>query len=233
MKKTLWALIALALCGLWGCSDADSLGDEPPREVVVNGSPTWENGMRDLIQLKCGYCHAFPLTDISPDNIVTDLDLNVFDTRVENGQVIRGADAIGRWIFEGVLDQPVEPFLDIPLARQMPLDYGTPLTQQEKDTFRQWSNTGSPRNGDPQPQGNIEAGANLYSGVGFCDSCHLQGQGLLIAGQWVGPPIRPETATVEKIKSMWLYKITPDNPEPITTQQAADIRAYLLDQLGQ
>ena len=72
MKRLLWLLPAVAL--LYSCSDADSLGDEPPREVTIT-SATYNGGIGELLALKCGYCHAWPRPDTAPDNVVEDMDL--------------------------------------------------------------------------------------------------------------------------------------------------------------
>ena len=40
------ALLALMVgASLIGCADVDTLGDEEPTEVVIQGEPTWENGI--------------------------------------------------------------------------------------------------------------------------------------------------------------------------------------------
>ena len=218
-------LAALGLLVFYGCSDADTLGDEPPVEVVIQGLPTWENGMGELIALKCGYCHADPKPPIAPNNIVTDLDLNVYETTVKNGRVVRGADSLGRWIFEGILDHPVTIFLNTSSPRKMPLDYGTPVTDREKTFFEVWSNEGLPRNGNPDPNsGDPGAGSGLY--FGNCVVCHDIGNGVRVENDiFVGPPIRPQAVTVAKVKSMWLHKI---DSTPLSDEDAADIKAFLL-----
>jgi len=252
--RPILCLLLIATILLWGCSSADSLGDEPAREVTVSGSPTWDNGMRELISLKCAYCHTVPRPDIAPDEIIADLDLSVYDTRVENGEVIRGADAIGRWLADGILDHGLDIYQYLPpvttptvpsyllVARQMPLDYGTPVSDSEKGLFAAWSANGSPRNDSTQPDGNAELGAALYDD--YCSLCHEDsgpsqydggGANAFIDGaqdptRWIGPPIRSGSVTVEKIKSMWLHKALPylgETPVELSTEQAAHIRAYL------
>jgi len=234
MNKASLGLLALALWTL-GCSDADTLGDEPPPEIVIQGAPTWENGVAELIELKCAYCHAIPLPPLAPDDIVADLDLARYDTyTTADGQVIRGADAIGSWIVQGLLEQPVAAFADFntgaPLeAGQMPLDYGTQLTAAERTALEMWSEAGSPRNDAPEPQGDADAGRNLYFN---CDFCHgANGEGLRTQdGLFFGPPLRRASVTVAKLKSMWLDRAQAG--QPLTDQQAADLRAYILQLLG-
>ena len=36
---------------LMSCSEADTMGDEPPDEIVIEGTPTWENGIGELVEL--------------------------------------------------------------------------------------------------------------------------------------------------------------------------------------
>ncbi len=229
MRKRVAVFSVLCGLSLWQCSDADTLADEAPREVIIQGVATWENGVGELLKLKCGYCHAYPLPPIAPNNIVPNLDLNVYETRVEDGQVIRGADAIGRWIFEGILDGPVDIFADTAFPRQMPLDYGTQVTDREKAILEKWSDEGSPRDGStPPPPGDPNAGGPLYFGGG-CASCHDLGGGVRIGdGLYQGPPFRAAAVTPAKIKSMWLHKTSPD---PISDQEALDIQAYILQLL--
>ena len=121
-------LVATAMLLLLHCSDADTLGDEPPVEVVISGSLTYDNGVDELLRVKCGYCHAYPKPELAPDNIIEDLDLTVYASRLENDRAIRGADSIGTWIHEGILEGPVTNFDATSNPRQMPLNYGTPLT---------------------------------------------------------------------------------------------------------
>ena len=226
MSRTGGLLLALTILWQWQCSDADSLADEPPVEVVIQGEPTWENGIGELVRLKCGYCHAVPKPAIAPDVIVDDMDLNSYETAVVDGTVVRGGDSIGRWIYEGILDQPVLKFDDTSDPRQMPLDYGTQLTEREKLYLENWSNAGSPRDGSGQPPlGEPINGSRLYF-EGSCQECHSFGSGFEIEeGLFLGPEFRPEAVTVEKIRSMWLYHVA---PEPLAIQAASDIRAFIL-----
>ncbi|MCB1051904.1 MAG: hypothetical protein H6510_10090 [Acidobacteria bacterium] len=230
MRLTLLLLLGLAVA----CSKTDTLGDEPPREVAISGQPTYENGVGELLKLKCGYCHVVPASDLSPDNIVTDLDLNQYETRLAGTQVVRGADSIGRWIKEGILDHGVNAFYNSADARQMPLDYGTPLTQAEKDALVAWSAVGSPKNSAVDPTGDKNNGAGPY--FTYCVQCHDQGQGTFYGEQYYGAPIRRASITTAKVKSMWLYRVSQLDPapngyslQPLDDQTAADIKAFMLD----
>jgi len=241
MKTTALLLALLALA----CSDADTLGDEPPRELVITGNPTFENGISALLDLKCAYCHGVPRPDIAPADITSDLDLSRYETVIVDGRLVRGADAIGRWLEDGIMDHALDIYVDFTVfpeaileARQMPLDYGTQLTDREKGYLLSWSANGSPRNDLPEPAGGDPiAGRSSY--LINCGSCHgVDGQGRNAPTvdasdpiRWYGPPIRKTTATTAKIKSMYLHKTVPLNGvslEPISDGVALDIRAYLI-----
>ncbi len=219
------ALAALSVF-LFHCSDADTLGDEPPVEITIQGEITYENGINRLLEVKCGYCHAWPIPPVAPDNIVGDLDLNTYETRLVNGKVIRGADSIGIWIHEGILDEYVPIFNNTSAPRKMPLEFGPPVTQNEKQLLRDWDAAGSPRNSTPPLEGDPSAGSDLYRP---CASCHLAGDGFLIGERlWQGPPLRREAVTIPKVKSMWLHKVYESEQRELTDQEAANLRAYIL-----
>jgi len=222
----LFAVMAALL--LLRCSDADTLGDEPPVEVTISGAPTWDNGIGQLVQLKCATCHAVPLPAIAPDVIVTDMDLNYYPTRVVNGVAVRGGDSIGRWIAEGILDHPVEVFDSTSDPRRMPLEYATPVTANEKGYLMAWSENGSPLDGSAAPApGDAEAGRPFFNGV--CAICHgFQGEGIIEEGngKWRGPPIRRAAITLAKVKSMWLTKV---DANPLSDEDANNIRTHLLN----
>lgn len=228
--KYVW--LCLLGLGLMDCSEADTLADEPPVEVVIEGMPSWQNGVGALVQLKCGYCHAVPRPDIAPNNTPLDLDLNHYATRLVEGQVVRGGDSLGRWLFDGILDQAVTVYDDTSMPRQMPLNYGTPLTNREKTAMLLWSNLGAAHGDEgPPAAGDFEQGARLYFESG-CVDCHDNrgGGAALNEDLYLGPPIRRQAVTLAKIKSMWLHRIAPD---PLSDQDAAHIRTYLLDVLPQ
>lgn len=223
-------ILMFALLGLVACSDADSLGDEPPVSFTITGQPTWNNGIGSLTNAKCGYCHAVPRPEIAPINVPDDLDLNRYKTAVIDGQVVRGGDSIGRWIFDGILDHGVAIYSDTSKPRQMPLDYGTQVTDQEKTYFLAWSNAGSPENNETLPaEGDVGVGAGLYFTA--CVSCHDIGGGVpLPNGEFLGPAIRPNAVTVAKVQSMWLDKWS---TEPLSDADAAALALYLLSLVAQ
>lgn len=218
------------------CSNADTLGDEPPVEVTITGEPTYANGVGELLDLKCGYCHAIPLPPTAPNNIVQDLDLTTYATRIQGNQVIRGADAIGRFIKDGLFEHDVNLYTDSRVSpvdpidvRRMPLDYGTQLTTGEKNALKHWAEAGLPENSNvPNPSGDASAGAEDW---GYCNYCHgLDADGLEhSSGRWLGPKLDEEAVTIAKIRSMWLWSQAtfPELPQPISDQRAANLRSYI------
>lgn len=127
-----WMLV-LAVVGsgvLAGCLDAESRGGEQVDEVTISGTPTWDNGIGELMQLKCGTCHQVPGGPLSPANVPGDLDLNIHSS-AEAG--LRGAQDILRFIDAEILRNSTGG------TQQMPLEYATPLTSGEIDALESWS----------------------------------------------------------------------------------------------
>ncbi len=224
VKAAFW-IIPTALL-MFSCSDADSLGDQPAREVSIEGIPTFNNGIGELLNLKCGYCHAWPKPSSAPDNVVADLDLTTYDTQIRLGQVIRGADSIGRWIHEGILDHPVSDIADSAFPRQMPLDYGTPVSEREKAYLEEWAKEGSPLDQTPQPEdGDATLGFQIYND--HCVRCHSLGEGVLTEeGLRLGTALRKSASSTAKIKSMWLTRA--EQEEPLGEPEAAGVRAFIV-----
>lgn len=127
-------LLALSL-GISGCLDADTRGGEVPDEVVISGTPTWSNGIGELMALKCAVCHQVPAGRFSPAGVPSDLDLN-FQNSTASG--IRGAADILTFIDGGILRSSASG------VRQMPLEYATPLTGQEIQALEAWSRSDGP-----------------------------------------------------------------------------------------
>lgn len=124
------AAVVLSLLLLAGCLEADTLGQEPFDEIVIAGTPTWSNGVGELMQLKCAVCHSVPPGSVSPATTPADLDLNV---HLPYGSVRGAVDTL--------------PFLAADLlragggssgVRQMPLIYATPLTAAEITALEAW-----------------------------------------------------------------------------------------------
>ena len=126
----LWIALLWITVGLGGCLDADTLGGEQVDEVIISGTPIWSNGIGELMQLKCGTCHRVPAGALSPATIPADLDLNLH-TSPSSG--IRGAQNIVTFIKEGILRGSAGG------TRKMPLDYATPLTDQEISALQEWA----------------------------------------------------------------------------------------------
>ena len=117
------ALLALAIgASLIGCADVETLGDETPTEIVIQGEPTWENGIGHLMVLKCANCHL-PGSSYAPEGT----------PQYTNFSNSEDAKMAAPWILAGILDH------DVANVRQMPLDYSTPLTQNEKDALMIWA----------------------------------------------------------------------------------------------
>jgi len=133
----------IKICGLFvlgfslllmSCSEADTLGDEPPDEIVIEGTPTWENGIGELVELKCASCHQVPAASYTPHGTPTTMDLRYF----ASVGMIRGGDSLEIWINAGILEQKLGGI------RKMPLEYATPLTDREITYLKDWASSGSP-----------------------------------------------------------------------------------------
>ena len=126
-------MLAAAAVILASCSEADSLGDEAVTEVQVGSPPAWSNGVGELMRLKCGICHRVPAGEVSPDNIPQTFDLNY---HIVNPDGVPGAkDVLVLFSIntDKILRGPVGSI------RQMPLEYATPLTEQEKTALETWA----------------------------------------------------------------------------------------------
>jgi mono/diheme cytochrome c family protein len=107
---------------LGGCLQADTLGDKPPDEVQVGSPPAWDNGMGELMTLKCGVCHQRPLPKNAPDETGSDYDFTVQHASGEGGGA---ADALG-------------DIKEIVRGGEMPPDFATPLTDAERQAILDW-----------------------------------------------------------------------------------------------
>ena len=119
---------------LLACSEADTLGDEPPTEIVIEGTPTWRNGIGELVELKCASCHQVPASSYTPEGTPATLDLRHYGTAGS----VRGGDSLEVWINAGILEQKLGGI------RKMPLEYATPLTDREITYLKDWASSGSP-----------------------------------------------------------------------------------------
>ena len=134
MFKILGFLLICCSFLLLACSEADTLGDEPPTEIVIEGTPTWRNGIGELVELKCASCHQVPASSYTPEGTPATLDLRHYGTAGS----VRGGDSLEVWINAGILEQKLG---DI---RKMPLEYATPLTEREITHLKDWANNGAP-----------------------------------------------------------------------------------------
>ena len=134
MFKILGFLLICCSFLLLACSEADTLGDEPPTEIVIEGAPTWRNGIGELVELKCASCHQVPAASYTPHGTPTTMDLRYF----ESVGTIRGGDSLEVWINAGILEQKLGGI------RKMPLEYATPLTDREITYLKDWANNGAP-----------------------------------------------------------------------------------------
>ena len=133
----------IKICGLFvlgfslllmSCSEADTLGDEPPDEIVIEGTPTWENGIGELVEMKCASCHQVPASSYTPEGTPATLDLRQYVTAGS----VQGGDKLGIWITAGILEKQLGGI------RKMPLEYATPLTDREITYLKDWASSGSP-----------------------------------------------------------------------------------------
>ncbi len=131
-----WAIAALALAALavqlGGCLEAETLGGAPPDEVSVGDPPTWQNGIGQLMQLKCGVCHQVPRPAVSPENVPDGLDLT---QQYPPSSGVLGAVSIIPFLQAGLLRG------DLEFMRQMPLKQATPLTENEILALEAWDGT--------------------------------------------------------------------------------------------
>ena len=134
MFKNLRFLLICCSCLLLACSEADTLGDEPPTEIVIDGTPTWRNGIGELVELKWASCHQVPVASYTPHGTPTTMDLRYF----ESVGTIRGGDSLEVWINAGILEQKLGGI------RKMPLEYATRLTDREITYLKDWASSGSP-----------------------------------------------------------------------------------------
>ena len=133
MFKILGFLLICCSFLLLACSEADTLGDEPPTEIVIEGTPTWRNGIGELVELKCASCHQVPASSYTPADTPMYFDLRYYE---DQGISVSGAKTIlTNWI--KILRS------DFAGKRKMPLDYATPLTIQEIESLEKWVKQGA------------------------------------------------------------------------------------------
>ena len=137
-RKSLIALAALLL--LAACSAATTLGGAAPDRVVIIGTPTWTNGIGQLMISKCAVCHQVPRLPSSPQNVAADLDLRYEKT---SGGIRAGED-IAAQIKLGILSHTIAYDKLAPVTvtiPAMPLPFGTPLYPEEIAALQTWATT--------------------------------------------------------------------------------------------
>ena len=78
MKCSLSSIVAMthSLLAL-GCSRAETLADLKPAPVDISASsPTWQNGIAQLVKERCASCHAEKKTEFVPESTPL-LDFNI------------------------------------------------------------------------------------------------------------------------------------------------------------
>lgn len=193
------SLIALIAClPLGGCTGATTLGQEPAEHVVITGTPTWSNGIGQLVSLKCVGCHQVPRLAISPQNVPTDLDLRYEKT----AGAIRAMEDIAAQISLGLLQHDLVYGNGsygntglIVTVRKMPLEFSTPLYADEVTALESWASTvvaAGAANTSPVLSGatpmSVADGELLYKRN--CQNCH----GVYGAGGSVQRSLRGYTA---------------------------------------
>lgn len=203
IRGAAWAAL-LAGLALGGCMKASTLGQEAPTHVVITGTPTWSNGIGELVNLKCAICHQVPRLALSPQNVPVDLDLRYEKTF----GAIRAAEDVAAQISLGVLQhslvydngtytQPVN--ITIP---QMPLLFATPLYPDEIAALQTWASGVIAAESAVPPTSPILSGASPMTAADGellykrnCQSCHgVYGAGGLVQRSLQGS-VRGFTAT--------------------------------------
>jgi len=178
--------------------DASTLGQEPADHVIITGTPTWSNGIGQLVNLKCAICHQAPRLPSSPGNVPADMDLRFESTY----GAIRAAEDIAAPISLGVLrhalvyddggyTKPINITIDA-----MPLPFATPLYADEITALESWAGNvvaaqaayTSPTLTGANPMTAAD-GEVLYKR--YCQGCH----GVYGAGGPVQWPLQGYTAT--------------------------------------
>jgi cytochrome c5 len=177
-RAGVWLCAGAALLALAGCLGAKTLGDEPADHVVIGGTPTWSNGVANLMGRKCAVCHQVPRPENSPSNMPHDVDLR----RETAAGTVRGAEDLAAQLQLGVLRHPLvydpgglPPVHAYYAVRQMPLPFATPLYADEMAALENWAGSviaAEEAGTSPALSGASPAadGALLYTR--FCQSCH-------------------------------------------------------------
>jgi len=129
------SLFAVALVGaLLGCS-ADDLGDEKPISVAVNAeSPTWGNGIGELVNKKCANCHM-PVSargDFVPANVPTRTIINIGKESFFDSAGAVQDKGYAMLAYRRIFQDPVNP---------MPKQFATPFVGDEQLALKKYLET--------------------------------------------------------------------------------------------
>ena len=218
---------SLVFLMLAGCNNATTLGQEPADHVVISGTPTWSNGIGQLVTLKCAVCHQVPRLALSPQNVPVDLDLRYEKTF----GAIRGAEDVASQISLGVLQHSLVyddgTYTNVGLnvtIQQMPLNFATPLYADEITALQTWAGNVLAAEVSNPPTSPILSGANPMTAADGellykrnCQSCH----GIYGAGGQVNWPLRGYTASGGPAFAKAILSTAPkypmnDRPELVT-----------------
>lgn len=143
---------------------ADTRGNEAPDHIIISGTPSWTNGIAQLMDSKCAVCHQVPRLASSSANVPADMDLRYQTT----SGAIRAAEDIAAQIKLGILRNDLHYGTNSTLpVRAMPLSYSTPLYTDEIAALETWADSIiAQANTSPAPAD----GALQYKR--HCQSCH-------------------------------------------------------------
>ncbi len=215
-----WAPAALLavltlLPALGGCLQAESLGNKRPDTVQIQGTPTWDNGVAHLMDLKCAVCHRVPAPAVAPDTVPVDLDLG----RLDLVGTIRGAQDVQLHMQAGILHEDV---VGIP---RMPPPFATPLVDSERAALETWASA-TPL---PDVAGSTTAAAGLVLYAAYCQGCHgVAGLGGRYTSVHGSDPLIIQPVIQQAITQVPLMAAWPGLPALTLAQQQA-LAVYLAE----
>jgi mono/diheme cytochrome c family protein len=212
----LWGCIAVAML-VCACQQATTLGGKAPDTVTITGTPTWSNGIGQLMALKCAVCHQQPLPDVAPNNTPTDMAFTQFASQ----GTLRGAQDAVSAIQAGILQHTLTFAPGQPIILQMPLDFATPLVPSEEAALETWASTSLfPTSGTGTAAAD---GLPLYAA--YCQGCHGVAGGGGVAQAIAGSPSAFITTELTAVPEMsgWpgLSSLTSDNVQAIAAYLAS------------
>lgn len=211
------SFVPLAGCLLLaGCMGADTRGNEAPDHIIISGTPTWTNGIGEVMDKKCAVCHQVPRPASSPTNVPADMDLRYQTT----SGAIRAAEDIAAQVKLGILRNALHYGINSTLpVRAMPLTYSTPLYADEMTALETWAdNIITLANTSPAPAD----GALQYKR--HCQSCH----GMYGAGGVVNRSLQGYMATSGPAFATYILSTGTEHPMhnwPVLTQFATACNA--------